>query len=49
LTARTALDCYATHGSAAPHTVAALAQRHAGSTSVPTDPELLADYFTFTD
>jgi adenosine deaminase len=36
-------------GSAAPHTVAALAQRHAGSTSVPTDPELLTDYFTFTD
>jgi aminodeoxyfutalosine deaminase len=36
-------------GSAAPHTVAALAQRHAGSTTVPTDPELLADYFTFTD
>jgi adenosine deaminase len=36
-------------GSAAPHTVAALAQRHAGSTDVPADPELLADYFTFTD
>jgi adenosine deaminase len=36
-------------GSAAPHTVAALAERHAGSTDVPTDPDLLADYFTFTD
>ena len=36
-------------GSAAPHTVAALAERHAGSTAVPADPDLLADYFTFTD
>ncbi len=36
-------------GSAAPHTVAALAERHAGSTDVPADPALLADYFTFTD
>jgi adenosine deaminase len=36
-------------GSAAPHTVAALAERHAGSTAVPADPALLAEYFTFTD
>jgi adenosine deaminase len=36
-------------GSAAPHTVAALAQRHAGSTDVPADPARLAEYFTFTD
>ena len=36
-------------GSASPHTVARLAQRHAGSTPVPDDPELLADYFQFTD
>ena len=36
-------------GSAAPHTVAALAQRHAGSTAVPADPDRLADYFSFTD
>jgi adenosine deaminase/aminodeoxyfutalosine deaminase len=36
-------------GSAAPHTVAQLAARHAGSTPVPADPALLADYFTFTD
>jgi adenosine deaminase len=36
-------------GSAAPYTVAALAERHAGSTDVPADPTLLADYFTFTD
>ena len=36
-------------GSAAPHTVAALAQRYEGTTTVPTDPELLAEYFTFTD
>jgi adenosine deaminase len=36
-------------GSAAPHTVAALAERHAGSTTVPSDPALLAEYFTFTD
>lgn len=36
-------------GSASPDTVARLAQRHAGSTPVPPDPDLLADYFTFTD
>ncbi|MEO6605485.1 MAG: adenosine deaminase [Aeromicrobium sp.] len=36
-------------GSAAPRTVAELASRHEGSTSVPADPALLADYFTFTD
>ena len=36
-------------GSAAPHTVAALAERYAGSTDVPADPEQLATYFTFTD
>jgi adenosine deaminase len=36
-------------GSAAPYTVAALAERHAGSTDVPADPTLLADYFSFTD
>ncbi|MFI5910577.1 adenosine deaminase [Dactylosporangium sp. NPDC051541] len=36
-------------GSAAPATVARLAERHAGSTPVPADPLLLAEYFTFTD
>ena len=36
-------------GSASPRAVAALAARHRGSTPVPADPELLADYFTFTD
>ncbi|MCW2752448.1 MAG: adenosine deaminase [Aeromicrobium sp.] len=36
-------------GSASLHTVAELAERHAGSTTVPTDPEALADFFTFTD
>lgn len=36
-------------GSAAPYTVAALAERHAGTTPVPADPALLAEYFTFTD
>ncbi len=36
-------------GSASPTTVAELAARHAGTTSVPSDPALLADYFTFTD
>ncbi len=36
-------------GSASPATVAELAARHAGSTAVPADPALLADYFTFTD
>nr|WP_204005689.1 adenosine deaminase [Virgisporangium aurantiacum] len=36
-------------GSALPATVARLAARHAGSTTVPTDPERLAEYFTFRD
>ncbi|GLW35866.1 adenosine deaminase [Actinoplanes regularis] len=36
-------------GSAAPQTVARLAERYAGDTSVPADPALLAEYFTFTD
>ena len=36
-------------GSASPQTVAALAARHAGSTPVPPDAALLAEYFTFTD
>jgi adenosine deaminase/aminodeoxyfutalosine deaminase len=36
-------------GSASPQTVAQLAARHDGATPVPTDPELLAEYFTFTD
>jgi adenosine deaminase/aminodeoxyfutalosine deaminase len=36
-------------GSASPGTVARLAARHAGSTPVPADPGLLADYFQFTD
>ncbi len=36
-------------GSAAPETVAELAARHAGSSPVPVDPELLRDYFRFTD
>lgn len=36
-------------GSASPAIVAELAQRHAGATSVPTDPERLKDFFTFTD
>jgi adenosine deaminase len=36
-------------GSASPRIVAELAARHAGSTPVPADPELLAKYFTFTD
>lgn len=36
-------------GSAPPATVAALAAKHEGSTAVPTDPALLAQYFTFTD
>lgn len=36
-------------GSASPRIVAELAARHAGSTAVPADPELLAEYFTFTD
>ncbi|MFJ5926342.1 adenosine deaminase [Kitasatospora sp. NPDC092948] len=36
-------------GSASPRVVAELAARHAGTTKVPTDPEALAEYFTFTD
>jgi adenosine deaminase len=36
-------------GSASPRIVAELAARHAGSTPVPADPELLADYFVFSD
>lgn len=36
-------------GSASPQTVARLAARHAGSTPVPADPDLLAGYFRFTD
>ena len=36
-------------GSASMQTVATLAERHAGSTAVPTDPEALARFFTFTD
>jgi adenosine deaminase/aminodeoxyfutalosine deaminase len=36
-------------GSASPRIVAELAARHAGGTPVPADPDLLAEYFTFTD
>jgi aminodeoxyfutalosine deaminase len=36
-------------GSASPRIVAELAARHAGATPVPADPDLLAEYFTFTD
>jgi aminodeoxyfutalosine deaminase len=36
-------------GSANPVTVAALAARHAGTTPVPADPDLLAQYFEFSD
>jgi adenosine deaminase len=36
-------------GSASMQTVAELAERHAGSTSVPTDPDALEKFFTFTD
>jgi adenosine deaminase len=36
-------------GSASPRIVAELAARHEGETPVPTDPEQLAGYFTFTD
>jgi aminodeoxyfutalosine deaminase len=36
-------------GSASPRAVAELAARHEGSTPVPADEALLADYFTFTD
>ena len=36
-------------GSASPRIVAELAARHEGSTPVPADPALLADYFVFRD
>jgi aminodeoxyfutalosine deaminase len=36
-------------GSASPRIVAELAARHAGSTPVPADPDVLADYFVFRD
>ncbi len=36
-------------GSASPRIVSELAERHAGDTNVPSDPDLLRDYFTFTD
>jgi aminodeoxyfutalosine deaminase len=36
-------------GSASPRIVAELAARHEGSTPVPADETMLADYFTFTD
>ena len=36
-------------GSASPRIVAELAARHAGDTPVPTDPDALAEYFTFRD
>lgn len=36
-------------GSASPRIVAELAARHAGSTPVPADPALLAEYFVFRD
>ena len=36
-------------GSASPRAVAELAARYEGSTPVPADPDLLAEYFTFTD
>ncbi len=36
-------------GSASPATVAALAARYEGQTTVPSDPDRLADFFTFTD
>ncbi len=36
-------------GSASPRIVAELAQRHAGSSPVPADPDRLAEYFVFTD
>jgi adenosine deaminase len=36
-------------GSASPRIVAELAARHEGATPVPADPDLLAEYFTFTD
>jgi aminodeoxyfutalosine deaminase len=36
-------------GSASQRTVAALADRYAGTTEVPNNPDLLTDYFAFTD
>lgn len=36
-------------GSASPRIVAELAARHEGATPVPADPDLLADYFVFTN
>src|SRR5512145_1817078 len=36
-------------GSASPRVVAELAARHEGRSPVPADPELLAEYFDFTD
>src|SRR3954469_5002020 len=36
-------------GSASPRIVAELAARHAGSSPVPADPALLAEYFVFSD
>lgn len=36
-------------GSASPRIVAELAARHASATPVPADPDLLGDYFSFTD
>jgi len=36
-------------GSASPRIVAELAARHAGTTPVPADPDLLAQYFVFSD
>jgi aminodeoxyfutalosine deaminase len=36
-------------GSASPRTVAALADQYAGTTKVPNNPDLLTDYFAFTD
>jgi len=36
-------------GSASPRIVAELAARHEGRSPVPADPDLLADFFTFTD
>jgi aminodeoxyfutalosine deaminase len=36
-------------GSASPRIVAELAARHEGNSPVPADPQLLADYFNFTD
>ena len=36
-------------GSASPRIVAELASRYEGETTVPSDPDLLRDYFQFTD